>query len=237
MTAELLIPRLPATLPNGEPSLEPGDKLDQPTFHRRYEAMPPHIKAELIGGVVHMPSPLRYEHGRLHSELIGWLSVYKLKTNGVSVADNATQILGKDSELQPDASLHVIGGTSHITENGYIKGPTEFVAEVALSSVAIDLHRKKADYERYGVQEYLVLIERERRAVWFVSEARKFVEHKPSADGILRSRSLPGLWLDAAALFASNSQRLIDVLEAGLATPEHAAFVEELKSLQPQPPK
>jgi hypothetical protein len=34
------------------PPLEPGDRLDQKTFHERYEAMPEHVKAELIGGVV-----------------------------------------------------------------------------------------------------------------------------------------------------------------------------------------
>ncbi|MCA9185507.1 MAG: hypothetical protein R3E01_20195 [Pirellulaceae bacterium] len=34
------------------PVLEPGDHLDQPTFHARYELMPETIKAELINGVV-----------------------------------------------------------------------------------------------------------------------------------------------------------------------------------------
>ena len=34
------------------PSLEPGDHLDQKTFHARYEAIPENVRAELIGGVV-----------------------------------------------------------------------------------------------------------------------------------------------------------------------------------------
>jgi hypothetical protein len=37
--------------------LENGDHLDQPTFHARYQAMPEHCRAELIGGIVYMPSP------------------------------------------------------------------------------------------------------------------------------------------------------------------------------------
>ena len=41
-----------------------GQILDQPTFHERYEAMPPSTRAELVGGVVQMPSPLRSDHGR-----------------------------------------------------------------------------------------------------------------------------------------------------------------------------
>ena len=41
------------------PPLVAGQQLDQPTFHERYEAMPPETRAELVGGVVYMPSPLR----------------------------------------------------------------------------------------------------------------------------------------------------------------------------------
>lgn len=35
-----------------------GRRLDQPTYHALYEAMPPGTRAELIGGVVCMPSPV-----------------------------------------------------------------------------------------------------------------------------------------------------------------------------------
>ena len=58
--------RHPATAreKNGVPPLEPGDHLTRDTFHARYEAMPPGVKAELIGGIVYMPSPTRRAHGR-----------------------------------------------------------------------------------------------------------------------------------------------------------------------------
>jgi hypothetical protein len=39
------------------PPLVNGDHLDQKTFHERYEAMPPDVRAELIGGIVYMSSP------------------------------------------------------------------------------------------------------------------------------------------------------------------------------------
>ncbi len=49
----------------GVPLLENGDQLTRPEFERRYEAMPHLKKAELIEGVVYMPSPVRYKgHGR-----------------------------------------------------------------------------------------------------------------------------------------------------------------------------
>ena len=43
-----------------------GQRLDQATFHERYEQMPLGTRAELINGVVHMPSPVGPEHALRH---------------------------------------------------------------------------------------------------------------------------------------------------------------------------
>jgi Uma2 family endonuclease len=210
---------------SGSIPLEAGDHLDQPTFHERYKAMPETIRAELIGGVVIMPSPLRLNHGTTHVNLTTWLALYSADTPGARVADNATDILGEDSEPQPDAMLFLDGGSARENEEGYLVGPAEFTAEVASSSISYDLHSKKADYERHGVREYLVLSLFDQRAFWFVREGPRFIEMLASEDGIHRSRGLPGLWLDAAALFRGDLKRIQEVLALGLATPEHAAFV------------
>jgi hypothetical protein len=61
-------------LHQGLPPLENGDRLTRDEFERRYEAMPHLKKAELIEGVVYVPSPVRYRHhGAAHALLIGWL--------------------------------------------------------------------------------------------------------------------------------------------------------------------
>ena len=52
-----------AQVPPRLPLLEAGDHLDQATFHARYKAMPPSFHAELIGGMVIVPSPLSRGHG------------------------------------------------------------------------------------------------------------------------------------------------------------------------------
>src|SRR5215469_3708859 len=81
-----------------QPRLETGDHLDQPTFHRLYEATPKEFRAELIEGVVIVPSPLRCDHGDIGSRLIGWLAVYRFSTPGVGSLDNATVLLAPGSE-------------------------------------------------------------------------------------------------------------------------------------------
>ena len=56
------------------PPLENGDRLTRAEFERRYDAMPEVKKAELIEGVVHMPSPVRLrKHGQPHADLITWV--------------------------------------------------------------------------------------------------------------------------------------------------------------------
>jgi len=194
--------------------------------------MPKSFRAELIGGIVYVPSPLKSDHGGLHADVVTWANIYRSRTPGARVLDNATDVLGPDSEPQPDTLLVLEGGQTRITSDGYVEGPPELIAEVASSSAAYDLHEKRRDYERYGVGEYLVVLVRESRVVWFTRPAgpkSAFIELAAGADGIYRSPSLPGLWLDAAALFRSDLPRLLDVLNQGLAAPEHATFVASRK--------
>jgi Uma2 family endonuclease len=219
------------------PPLEPGDHLDQKTFHARYEAMPPQTRAELIGGIVYMPSPLKPPHGRTHVVLAGWLWSYEGATPGVETYDSTTAILGPDSEPQPDLCLLVApakGGQMHVNEEGYLEGPPELVAEVASSTESYDLHSKKNDYEEAGVREYIVVALRPGRVYWFVRRQGRFEELAPGTDGILRSEVFPGLWLDPDALLQNDRKRLLNVLNQGLATPEHAAWVATLAARKPK---
>ena len=213
------------------PPLEQGDRLDQKTFHARYEAMGPGVRAELIGGVVIMPSPAKPTHGRSHSKLNGWLFSYESATPGVAGMSDCTAILGEESEPQPDSFLIVLpenGGQTRVDEDGYLSGAPELIAEASSSTESYDLHGKKDDYEKAGVCEYIVVALRQQRVFWFVRKRGKFKDLAPGPDGILQSEKFPGLWLDPAALLALDSRRMLEVLQQGLNTPEHAAFVKKL---------
>lgn len=212
------------------PPLENGDHLDQKTFHERYEAMPEGTRAELIGGIVYMSSPLKRPHGKTHMRASRWLLDYEEATLGTEGFDNATTILGEQGEPQPDLCLLIShpqkGQTSEKDE--YIVGAPELIVEIASSTESIDLHDKRRDYEETGVREYVVVLVRQRRVVWFVLCNGQFAELPPGTDGIYRSEVFPGLWLDPAALLRLDGPRLREVLQQGLASPEHAAFVARL---------
>ncbi|MBW3540637.1 MAG: Uma2 family endonuclease [Planctomycetes bacterium] len=209
--------------------LHSGDRMSQEEFHRIYEQMPEDFRAELIGGIVYVSSPLKRPHGTNQLPLGSLFFHYESLTSGVECADNTTVILADDAEPQPDLFLRILeecGGRSRVTPDDYIAGPPELLAEIAHSSRAVDLHAKRDDYARHGVLEYLVLCVRERRLRWF--DLANDAELEPGDDGIYRIRTFPGLWIDGAALVDRDSRRLMDVLNRGLATPEHAAFVERL---------
>ncbi len=215
------------------PPLENGDRLSRDEFERRYRAMPG-VRAELIEGVVYvMASPVRASrHGEPHADLIGLLFLYRLATPGVRLADNATVRLDLDNEPQPDALLLVDpsrGGQASIADDDYFEGAPELVAEVASSSVSLDLGDKLHAYRRNGVREYLVWRVLDRAVDWFALRGGRYEPMTPAADGVLRSEAFPGLWLDAEALLARDLPRAVAALNRGLASPEHAAFVRRLE--------
>lgn len=218
------------------PPLHPGDRLSRAEFERRYEAHPEIKKAELIEGVVYMPSPVRiHHHSRPHSDVIGWLSVYRAATPGVMVCDNTTVRLDLENEVQPDALLRLepaLGGRSRITEDDYLEGPPELIVEIAASSAAYDLHDKLRVYQRSGAQEYLAVQMYEQRADWFALREGLYEPLAPDEKGVLRSDAFPGLWLLPAALLSGDLAAVLATLQEGLAAPEHAAFAARLRAME-----
>jgi Uma2 family endonuclease len=216
------------------PPLNSGDHLSRVEFERRYAAHPEIKKAELIEGVVYVSSPTHYQkHADPHFNIIGWLAVYRAATPGVKGADNATLRLDLENEAQPDAVLRLepdIGGHSFVSADDFLEGVPELIIEVSASSASYDLHDKRRAYARNSVPEYLVIQTYEKRVDWFVLQEGVYEPLKPDDKGILRSQIFPGLWLQPATLWSGDLAALLAILHEGLASPDHAAFVEQLNA-------
>jgi Uma2 family endonuclease len=223
------------TRPKTIPPLENGDRLTRAEFERRYTAMTGLKKAELIEGVVHMPSPVRWEqHGDQHFWLIWLFGHFRMLTPGVEVGDNSTVRLDDVNEPQPDVMLFVspkVDGQVEI-QNGYIAGAPELVAEVAASTASIDLHDKFRAYERSGVREYLVWRVEDEELDWFILHDGAYVRGTPDPEGLLKLVAFPGLWLDVPALLRRDQSAAFAALTRGLASPEHTEFVERLRTIR-----
>jgi Uma2 family endonuclease len=222
------VPTLPET-----PPLQNGDRLTRAEFERRYQAMPELKKAELIEGVVYVPSPVRFrQHAGPHFNLIGLLAHYCAFTRGVEGGDNSTLRLDLDNEPQPDVFLRILpshGGQSSTDNDDYVEGAPELVCEVTSSSVSYDLHDKLRAYRRNKVREYVVWRVLDREIDWFVLREERYEKAAIASDDIYRSQLFGGLWLDGAALIRGDMPAALSALQKGLDSPEHAEFVAKLQ--------
>ena len=207
-----------ANSPSPVTILENGDRLNRDEFERRYTAS--NIKkAELIEGIVHVASPLRFtSHGKPHSQIIGWLVTYQSMVTGLEVGVEPTVRLDYDNEPQPDAVLFRIGGNAQIDADGYITGAPELIAEIAASTVSYDLYSKKRIYERNGVKEYIVWRTLDRQIDWFVLENGEYQKLEPDDSEIIRSREFEGLWLNANAILQNDMSVVLKTLQTGIAS-------------------
>lgn len=226
------------TPPESIPPLRDGDHLTRAEFERRYQAMPEVKKAELIAGVVYLPSPVSNHHAATHFDMIGLLGTYRFATPGVVGSDNGSVRLEPESMPQPDLFLRILeshGGHSRRTVDGYIEGGPEFVVEIALTSVHYDLNVKLPLYQHNGVCEYVVWRVEDQAVDWFILRDGQY-QRLPLSEGVYHSEALPGLWLDPAALIRGDLDQLIRVMRQGIDSPEHAAFVQRLRERAAQAP-
>jgi Uma2 family endonuclease len=193
---------------------------------RRWEAMPDLKHAELIDGIVYMPSPVSRLHSLFHLPLSTWIGCYLGATPGSTGGIDGTWLMDERNVPQPDIDLSILsehGGQSR-EEGIYSGGAPELIVEVAASSRSRDLGAKLKLYGRMSVREYLVAVAGKKQFVWYELTESGYRPLDPDADGVFRSRFFPGLWLDPAALWRIDLARLLAVLQQGIATAEHGSF-------------
>jgi Uma2 family endonuclease len=213
------------------PGLITGERMDLEEFLRRWEELPDLKKAELIDGVVYVPSPVSREHGSLDVRIHWWFTHYADATPGCEGGSNSTWLM-LGSAPQPDAYLRISpsrGGQSG-DEELYCTGGPELAVEICVTSTEVDFGPKLKLYQRAGVREYISLELFGKRIIWRMLENRVYIAQQIPPDGILRSQVFPGLWLDVAAFWNNNGAKMLAALNAGLSSEDHQRFVERLGS-------
>src|SRR5205085_8795969 len=101
-TAERIRPVPPAAR-----RLRTGDRMSAEEFHCVYLEAPEDFRAELVGGVVYVASPLGVEHATNDGYLGALLVTYAGMTPGLQCGHGATILLGAQGEPQPDLFLRI----------------------------------------------------------------------------------------------------------------------------------
>jgi Uma2 family endonuclease len=211
------------------PELRFGDHLPVEEFMRRWENQPGIRFAELLGGRVYMPSPVSLAHAEMEWIVGAWLLNYHASTPGTGGAHNATTFM-LENVPQPDLLLRILpeyGGATSV-EGIYLHGAPELIVEICQTSEAYDLHEKLDLYQEAEVREYIAVLVHTGKVLSHRLEEGSYQIASPDSDNIHRSRVFPGLWLDPAALLERMADRVLETLQRGLASPEHADFVKRL---------
>jgi hypothetical protein len=213
--------------------LREGDRLTSREFLRRWDAMPDLKQAELLDGIVFMPSPVSKPHGISQVSLGGWAWLYADQTPGCEAAADMTWLMTDSGIPQPGVSLRILpeyGGQS-MDSGQFSAGAPELAVEVSGSTLSRELGVKLDLYRRAGVREYITVLLSPRQIIWRHLVRGKYRDLEADADGILHSRTFPGLCLDPTAAW-DRKKSLRTALELGLKSPEHAAFVKKLKQFR-----
>ncbi len=194
---------MPRDVPIVDPSrpLVEGERLDQPTFHARYEAMPHGTQAELIGGVVVLPSPAwsRLRPGPTRCRgLAELLWGEHPRRRGPRSRDDNPRFEERTAARCPPSDPPGVWRPN--PDRAWIRPRrSELVVEIAQATRYVDLGPKLADYEQASVLEYVVRALDPDEVLWFRQENGSLVPLPTDADGLYRSTLFPGLWLEPQA--------------------------------------
>jgi Uma2 family endonuclease len=192
-------------------SLNHGDRMTREELHRRYLLRPDIHRAELIDGVVYVPSsPRGDEHGEPHGFVMHWLGHYRLGVPNLRCMDSTTLLLDGGVEVQPDAVLwRTEPGGPRLNDDGYVQGAPQLVVEVSASSASYDLNQKKEAYRRNGVAEYVVWRVLDEAIDWFRLRDGDYVPVEPDAEGVVESEQFPGLRLHVPSMLAGDLRAVL----------------------------
>jgi Uma2 family endonuclease len=163
-------------------------------------------KAELIDGVLVMPSPTSTTHEDLQVLLLTLLCAYvALHDLGRVLGSRSAVVLAPDQAPEPDI-LFVRKERESIVQEKGIFGAPDFVIELlSASTVRNDRGPKFRAYERAGVTElWLIDPYGPEGTQFFQLRDGRFVEIQADENGILRSTAVPGYWIDLRWLWSKD---------------------------------
>ncbi|MBL8798652.1 MAG: Uma2 family endonuclease [Planctomycetia bacterium] len=188
-------------------------KFQRCTFDEYCARIKEHEKADLIDGVIYMASPENTDDNRLVKWLAVLLHLYvEQKVLGEIFLSRVAFQLDDTNAPEPDIAF-VARQHAHRIKCGRVQGPPDLAMEiVSPDSVERDYGKKRSQYERFGVLEYWIVDEIERKVTLLrLGPKGKYREVRPK-QGNLHSEVLPGFWLRPEWLWADGRPNTMQAL-------------------------
>lgn len=172
--------------------------------------------AEWVNGEVVPMSPVSDEHQLVASFLLTLLKHYvEHHALGVVLYEPFQMKTGPDLPGRSPDVLFVAEEHRARIHRTVLEGPADLVIEViSPESRGRDRGEKFYEYEQGGVMEYWLIDPQRKQAEFHRRGEDGIYKSVPiAADGVFRSETLPGLWLDVAWLWQRPLPKLLDVLK------------------------
>ena len=175
-------------------------------------------KADLIDGAIYIDPPENLGHNQLKTWFAVVLGVYMRRRRlGHLTLGRVAYRLGERDAPEPDVAV-VRAERLEILRRGYVDGAPDLAIEIiSPDSVHRDYDLKRGQYERAGVQEYWIIDQDEKQALFLVRGPEGFVEAAPK-DHVYSSSVVPGFHLDVRWLWQDPLPDELTILQSLLAS-------------------
>ena len=170
-------------------------------------------KGDLIDGVIYMASPENIEANDLFLWLITVMRLYvRRKKLGKIHGSRVACRLDDRSAPEPDI-LFVAEKNRDRLHSGGVEGSPDLAIEiVSPESVERDYVKKRRQYQQFGIPEYWIIDEHERKVTLLRLDARGKYREVAPRKGRFHSQALKGFWLDPNWLWQESFPDELDVL-------------------------
>jgi len=165
------------------------------------------------------------------TDLAMCINEYRVRTVGLYACIRVGVKIG-NKVLYPDMIVMINCGRNKQCnpdyENDYFVGPPNFVLDIHENTKSAFIKERKELFENAGVQEYLIVNEKLTNIEWNRLINNKFKKVKPDREGIIKSTSLPGLWIPIDALKKRDNWKITACIEHGISRREHHDLMDSI---------
>jgi Uma2 family endonuclease len=170
-------------------------------------------KADLINGVIYMPSPENTDDNELFIWLVTVINLFVRRNKlGQIYGSRVALRLAEKHGPEPDIAFVRTENMERVTRGG-VEGPADLAIEiVSPDSVERDYYLKRELYEEYGISEYWIIDEMDQSVTQLRLRQGKYRQVRPHK-GEIHSQVMTGFWLRPQWLWQQPRPDEIDTLE------------------------
>jgi hypothetical protein len=162
------------------------------------------------------------------ADVASCINHYRMFTPGLYVCIHVPVRINESTRIIPGLIAQVNSGKFKQCDPGdyhCFSGPPNFVFDVFRQEQREDYESRRKLFEQSGVIEYVVWFNSDKLPIWNRLLGGKYHEIQEDQDGLIKSTSLPGLWIPVKALAERDCWSAMAKISHGITRREHHDFM------------